>query len=487
MAKDLLTREELNMLLDDDTAADPRLALPSGPGPFSPEDFTSLQKVLATYLIPGVTAWSVLFGRSVELADPDISLISADVLTEMDGAVIGSVDFLQGVKGHARFVLPLDGARVLVGLALGSPEPPREFDLIHRSSFASVLKYLLAEMRSLISRGTGRRVGTSEPVVKLWPEEVLPESGHLVQAKIPWWVEGVSHPPLLFWADIELTRGLLGLAAPKPKTSMSPGESAWSGAAMKAKPAAGPPGGRLVPTPQGTLRQQPNNRIAGRAGMNRGEDISPPLQQPATPPPSSAQRQVSPRLAATPSRPGRTADDELSIWTLGRAKGQNPTDRSSTNEPESAAPAAPASAPASAPARQAPAPAPPAPPPVAQAPAVPLPAAPAPVAPTAAASWTSMSQPRMDVGATGSQNSAPAPQQAPEDQEMRVELGRATLRDPLTLGQVVPLDRLAGESVDIFVDGYLVARGEVTVDGEVLAVRVTQTVPTRRPSRGPER
>lgn len=70
---------------------------------------------------------------------------------------------------------------------------------------------------------------------------------------------------------------------------------------------------------------------------------------------------------------------------------------------------------------------------------------------------------------------------------MRVELGRATLRDPLTLGQVVPLDRLAGESVDIFVDGYLVARGEVTVDGEVLAVRVTQTVPTRRPSRGPER
>lgn len=79
----------------------------------------------------------------------------------------------------------------------------------------------------------------------------------------------------------------------------------------------------------------------------------------------------------------------------------------------------------------------------------------------------------------------PVPDQ--EEQEIRVELGRGTIRDPLALGQVLPLDRLAGESVDIFVDGHLVARGEVTVDGEVLAVRVTQTVPTRRPARGPAR
>lgn len=410
------------MLLTDDSLVDPRASAPSGTGPFSPEDFATLQKVLGTYLVPGVTAWSVLFGRAVELGEPRISLVSQASLTEMDAAVVGAVDFLSGVKGHAKFVLPLTGARVLVGLALGSPEPAQEFDAIHRSSFASVLKYLLAEMRSLIARGTGRRVGTGEPAIKLWPDEVLPESGHLVQAAIPWSVEGVQHPPLLFWADMQLTRDLLALNAPKPKSSMSPGESAWSGAAMRAKPAA--------------PALKPNNRLTGGRGAS-GIEIDPRAQRdplnassPVAPQPQA--RPASPRLSTNPARQTKPGE-ELSIWSLGRASSQNPPDRSSTNEPEPFVDAAPA-------------PRPPAP-------------APAPAPPVA---------------------TAPAPPPVPEEQEMIVELGRAALREPLTLGQVVPLDRLAGESVDIFVDGHLVARGEVTVDGEVLAVRVTQTVPTRR-------
>jgi flagellar motor switch protein FliN/FliY len=69
-----------------------------------------------------------------------------------------------------------------------------------------------------------------------------------------------------------------------------------------------------------------------------------------------------------------------------------------------------------------------------------------------------------------------------EETEVRVELGRSLVRDGLKLGQIVSLDRLAGESVDLYIDGQLVARGEIVSSGEALAVRVTQVVVTRRAS-----
>jgi flagellar motor switch protein FliN/FliY len=59
-----------------------------------------------------------------------------------------------------------------------------------------------------------------------------------------------------------------------------------------------------------------------------------------------------------------------------------------------------------------------------------------------------------------------------------VELGRAkmTVNDLLALrnGSVIELDRAAGESADLFVNGRLIARGEVVVVDENYALRITQ-------------
>jgi flagellar motor switch protein FliN/FliY len=61
-----------------------------------------------------------------------------------------------------------------------------------------------------------------------------------------------------------------------------------------------------------------------------------------------------------------------------------------------------------------------------------------------------------------------------------VELGRTsmTIRDILDLapGSVVELDRVAGEPVDILVNGKLVARGEVVVIDENFGVRVVDII-----------
>ena len=62
--------------------------------------------------------------------------------------------------------------------------------------------------------------------------------------------------------------------------------------------------------------------------------------------------------------------------------------------------------------------------------------------------------------------------------EMSVEIGRTqmTVGDTLDLraGSIVTLDRLAGEPVDLLVNGTPIARGEVVVIDEQYGLRVTE-------------
>ena len=64
--------------------------------------------------------------------------------------------------------------------------------------------------------------------------------------------------------------------------------------------------------------------------------------------------------------------------------------------------------------------------------------------------------------------------------DLKIELGRTNmyLEDVLKLrkGSVVPLDKLAGDPVDIFVNGRLIARGEVLVLNDNFCVRVAELI-----------
>ncbi|MEX0587002.1 MAG: flagellar motor switch protein FliN [Pirellulales bacterium] len=68
--------------------------------------------------------------------------------------------------------------------------------------------------------------------------------------------------------------------------------------------------------------------------------------------------------------------------------------------------------------------------------------------------------------------------------DLRIELGRTHmyLEDVLKLrkGSVVALDKLAGDPVDVYVNGRLIARGEVLVMNDNFCVRVAQLVESDR-------
>lgn len=66
--------------------------------------------------------------------------------------------------------------------------------------------------------------------------------------------------------------------------------------------------------------------------------------------------------------------------------------------------------------------------------------------------------------------------------EVAVEIGRTsmTIGETLSLrpGAIITLDRLAGEPVDMLVNGRRIGRGEVVVVDDEFGVRVTDVSPT---------
>jgi flagellar motor switch protein FliN/FliY len=64
--------------------------------------------------------------------------------------------------------------------------------------------------------------------------------------------------------------------------------------------------------------------------------------------------------------------------------------------------------------------------------------------------------------------------------KLTVELGRAkmTIKEllRLTQGSVVALEGLAGEPLDILINGYLIAQGEVVVVNDKYGVRITDII-----------
>jgi flagellar motor switch protein FliN len=80
------------------------------------------------------------------------------------------------------------------------------------------------------------------------------------------------------------------------------------------------------------------------------------------------------------------------------------------------------------------------------------------------------------VGKGGSDLGTPLEFLYDVEMQVTVELGRTemTLREILSmrLGTVIELNRLAGEPVDILINGKLIARGEVVVIDDMFGVRV---------------
>lgn len=90
--------------------------------------------------------------------------------------------------------------------------------------------------------------------------------------------------------------------------------------------------------------------------------------------------------------------------------------------------------------------------------------------------WDGVSDDKASATVTSSTASLDLVMDIPVRISMEVGSAELSVRDLLNLNQgaVVELDRLAGEPLDVFVNGSLIAKGEVVVVNEQLGIRLTE-------------
>jgi len=82
------------------------------------------------------------------------------------------------------------------------------------------------------------------------------------------------------------------------------------------------------------------------------------------------------------------------------------------------------------------------------------------------------------TGPTGAPNAMDFILDIPLQLSVRIGSARMLIRELLQLGQgsVIELDKLAGEPMEVLVNGKLVARGEAVVVNEKLGIRLTDVI-----------
>ena len=441
---------------------------------FSPMDIDALGEMMNISLGSSATAVSNLLDHRVDITTPKVTVVPTDEFTigNLEPAMGVEIKYVEGLEGSNIMLLRRRDIKVIVDILMGSETPEEEFELndLTISAVCEVMNQMMGAAATAMSDFLGFPVDISTPKpfeledLQAFKENHLPKGEDtLVVVRFALKIEDALESEFMNVITVRLAKELLkglGLsddgeeAAPPPAPAPAPA------------PAEEPSGGSSRMMSQEEIER-----------MLAGGGESAPAPAPAEEPSGGSSRMMS--------------QEEIERMMAGGGT------------------ATPAPAPAPAPQ--------PAPPP--QPAPQPAPAAqPAPGAqPATAADLGSMMAAMMTAMTTAMANNAPvqaAAQQKPEPKiiatkpvamkemdveevlgkeqaqnldlimevplQVSVEIGRTQRKVQEILafskGSLVVLDKLAGDQVDLFVNGKCIARGDVVVIDDNFGVRVTEIV-----------
>ena len=409
---------------------------------FSPLEIDAIGEISNISLGSSATAISNMLDHRVDITTPSVSVVNAEdfELGSIEPAIGVEIKYVTGLEGSKIMLLKMSDIKVIVDILMGTETPDEEFELneLSLSAACEVMNQMMGAAATALSDFLGRVVNISTPQTfdlddfEAFKNERLPGAqGPIVVFCFALDIEPSLNSELMNVMSVELARELLG----------GFGLGGSDSAAEEAAPA---------PAPAPAAEPEPS----GGGGVLSQEEIEKML--------AGGGAAASPAPAPEPQ----------------------------------VAPPAPAVAPAPAPAAPAAAQAPPAP---AQPMAMPM------MSPEQMAQMMQMMMPMYMAAAQ-----PPAPQASPDpkvintqqptmpqlaglDQlgeeqaqnldlimgvplEVTVEIGRTRkkVQDILSFakGSLVILDKLAGDQVDLFVNGKCIARGEVVVIDDNFGIRI---------------
>ncbi len=409
---------------------------------FSPLEIDAIGEISNISLGSSATAISNMLDHRVDITTPSVSVVNAEdfELGSIEPAIGVEIKYVTGLEGSNIMLLKMSDIKVIVDILMGTETPDEEFELneLSLSAACEVMNQMMGAAATALSDFLGRVVNISTPKtfdlddLEAFKNERLPVAqGPIVVVRFALDIEPSLKSEFMNVMSVELARELLG----------GFGLGGSDSAAEEVAPA---------PAPAPAAEPEPS----GGGGVLSQEEIEKML--------AGGGAAASPAPAPEPQ----------------------------------VAPPAPAVAPAPAPAAPAAAQPPPAP---AQPMAMPM------MSPEQMAQMMQMMMPMYMAAAQ-----PPAPQVSPDpkvintqqptmpqlaglDQlgeeqaqnldlimgvplEVTVEIGRTRkkVQDILSFakGSLVILDKLAGDQVDLFVNGKCIARGEVVVIDDNFGIRI---------------
>jgi flagellar motor switch protein FliN/FliY len=443
---------------------------------FSPMAIDALGEIMNISLGSSATAVSNMLDHRVEITTPKVAVVKLEdfELGNLEPALGIEIRYVEGLEGGNIMLLKRSDVKVIVDILMGAEMPDEEFELneLTISAVCEVMNQMMGAASTAMSDFLGFPVNISTPEpfevndLKEFKKNHMPHDLVVVRFKLN--IENALESEFMYVMSVDMAKSLLNGLGLGDEVSADEEQAVPAGDAPAAEPEAPTPSQEQpAPTPQQT--QEPTA---------------------AEPEPESGG--------------GKLSQEE--IERLMRGAGE--PEQEPAPAPAPTPTPAPAPTPTPAPAAAAPAPTAPTPPP----------------APTAQVGWNTTTPGQNPVGPDGGYmgyppmyyqqpvagipqpkaiHTQPMPMQQfdvaevlGQDQaqnldlimevplQVTVEIGRTQrkVQDILSYskGSLVVLDKLAGDQVDLLVNGKCIARGDVVVIEDNFGVRITEIM--QRPS-----
>ncbi|MBD5162059.1 MAG: flagellar motor switch protein FliN [Oscillibacter sp.] len=446
---------------------------------FSPMAIDAIGEAMNISLGSSATAVSNMLDHRVDITTPSVQVINAEnfSLGRIEPAIGVEIKYISGLEGSNIMLLKRSDVKAIVDILLGTETPDEEFQLdeLSVSVVCEVMNQMMGAASTALSDLLGRMVNISTPesfelddLDRVRDEHFPVRTGPIVVVSFQLSIEGVVESEFMNVMSVELAKELIAGMGLDVQKETSP-----AAAAPESAPAPAP-----AASSGGTLSQEEIEQLLA-GGI-------------------SSQPEPAPAPAPAASSGGTLSQEEIERLLASGIP----------SEPAPAAAPAPASAPPPAPApAQTPAPAPaggeqpPYYPPAGYPPYPPQGAAPGQGAypyPPYPPYYMYPPQPQPVQPPEPKVINTRMPQMEPLSAESRlsqeqkenldlimgvslevaVEIGRTRrkIQDIIAFskGSLVVLDKLAGEPVDLLVNGQCIARGDVVVIDDNFGIRITE-------------
>lgn len=404
---------------------------------FNAMELDAIGEVMNISLGSSATAVSNLLDHRVDITTPSVSVVPVEEFSigDLEPAIAIEIKYVSGLEGSNIMLLKREDVKVIVDILMGGETPDEEFEIneLTISAVCEVMNQMMGAASTALSDFLGRSVNISTPQsftlddIKQFKEDHFKTSdGMLVVVRFTLSIENMLNSEFVNVMSVDLARELLGgFGMDISSLSSEPAPAPAPAPAPEPAPAPAASSGD-----GGKMSQEEIERLMG------GTSAPAPAPTPAAPAPTPAAPAQQPAMQAQPMQgmmPQQMPAGYPGVMP-GMMPQQMPMQQPMYYQPD---------------------------PKVVNAKPLSLPT-------------LDLSK---ELGEEQAQNlelimSVPL--------EVSVEIGRTRrkVEDVLTFskGSLVVLDKLAGDQVDLFVNGLCVARGDVVVIDDNFGVRITEVL-----------